>query len=102
MPGTGPTRHFLAVFHRGEATQRVLRTGISSYKPNPEQFIVKGSGAHRSRVWPVCAVLAGAPLVVGVATPGVVHAPSEGLGKRPRLAQRRYRQLGRRAERAVA
>jgi hypothetical protein len=29
----GPTRHFLAVFHRGEATQPVLRTDVSSYKP---------------------------------------------------------------------
>jgi hypothetical protein len=33
LPGTGPTRHFLAVFHRGEATQPVLRTDVSSYKP---------------------------------------------------------------------
>jgi hypothetical protein len=73
-PDTGPTRHFLAVFHRGEATQPVLRTDISSYKPHREEFIVKRSGAHRSRVMLVCAVLAGAPLFVGLAAPDFVHA----------------------------
>lgn len=74
MPGTGPTRPFLAVFHRGEATQPVLHTDISSYKPHREEFIVKRYGAHRSPVLLVCAVLAGAPLFVGLATPDVVHA----------------------------
>jgi hypothetical protein len=69
-----PTRRVLAAFHRGEATQPALRTDISSYKSHREEFIVKRSGAHRSRVLLVCAVLAGAPLFVGLAAPNVVHA----------------------------
>ena len=35
---------------------------------------MKRSGAHRSRVWLVCAVFAGAPLVTGVGMPRVAHA----------------------------
>jgi len=37
---------------------------------------VKRSGTHRSRVLLVCAALAGAPLFVGLATPGAVYAQS--------------------------
>jgi uncharacterized membrane protein YgcG len=35
---------------------------------------VKRSGTHRSRVLLVCAALAGAPLFIGLATPGAVYA----------------------------
>ncbi|NML96920.1 DUF3300 domain-containing protein [Paraburkholderia sp. RP-4-7] len=37
---------------------------------------MKRSGTHRSRVLLVCAALAGAPLFVGLATPGAVYAQS--------------------------
>jgi len=57
----------------------VLRTHVASYKHYREEIIVKRSGAHRSCVLFVCAVLAGAPLVTGLATPGVVHA--QGVSK---------------------
>ncbi|MEZ0602330.1 DUF3300 domain-containing protein [Paraburkholderia sp. IW21] len=37
---------------------------------------MKRSGAHRSRVMLVCAALAGAPLFIGLATPGLAYAQS--------------------------
>lgn len=70
--------HFLAI-NRGGPTQPVLRTHVASYKHYREEIIVKRSGAHRARVWFVCAALAGTPIFTGLATPGVVHA--QGVSK---------------------